>query len=266
MTATTASDHSRRHGGRRRRQRPVVLTTTTVAIRGCRGGIVPRPTRGAVVAAPCPDGLLPRALRGEQRGGGSPCRSAANDADNDGHIGDVRANGVVKDDGDDDNLDDDDNDDEGEDKNRDDNDDNAVVSGESAAAAAPTTRMAATMATSTKVTWTTMSAATTTTTSMTSTMTTTTMGDGTTTMRWRQRQWNDDNLMAMETRALCHPSEATISLCRQFGEESTRERDNFGGRKDRKGSRWKQLGGDHFISTRSIPNQLSAHPRAEEAP
>ncbi len=53
-----------------------------------------------------------------------------------------------------------------------------------------------------------------------------------------RRGWNDDDMMAMGSRALCHPSEeATINLCRQFGEESTRERDDFGGRKDRKGSR-----------------------------
>jgi hypothetical protein len=118
-------------------------------------------------------------------GGGSPCRAAtdaaANDANNDGHIGNIQADGVVKDDGDNDDLDDDD-DDEGKDENRDNDDDDAVVSGEAAAAAAPTTRMAATMATTTKVTWTTMAAATTTRTSMTSTMTTTTMGNGTTTM------------------------------------------------------------------------------------
>ena len=36
--------------------------------------------------------------------------------------------------------------------------------------------------------------------------------DGTTTMQWRQRQWNDNNLMVMGLRAMCHPSEATINL------------------------------------------------------
>ena len=126
------------------------------------GGILPHPTRGAVVATTCPDGLPPG-------GGGSPCRAAANVAagnkDNDGHIGDVRADGVVEDDGDNNDLDNED-DDKGKDKNGDDNDDNAVVSGEAVAAAALTTRMAARMATTTKVTWTAMAAATTTTTSM----------------------------------------------------------------------------------------------------
>jgi hypothetical protein len=63
--------------------------------------------------------------------------------------------------------------------------------------------------------------------------------DGTTTMGWKQRRWNDNDLMRMGSRALCHPSEATINLCRQFGEELTIERDDFGARKDRKGLRWK---------------------------
>jgi len=52
--------------------------------------------------------------------------------------------------------------------------------------------------------------------------------NGTTAMRWRQRRWNNDDVMAMGSRALCHPSEATVNLCQQFGEESTRERDDFG--------------------------------------
>ena len=66
--------------------------------------------------------------------------------------------------------------------------------------------------------------------------------DGTMTMRWRRRRWNDDDMKVMGSRALCHPSEATINLYQQFGEKSTRERDNLGGRKDRKGLRWKGLG------------------------
>jgi len=43
-------------------------------------------------------------------------------------------------------------------------------------------------------------------------------------------------------RAPRHPSEATINLCQQFGEESTKERDNFeeGGGTTEKGRR----GGD----------------------
>jgi hypothetical protein len=119
-------------------------------------------------------------------------------------------------------------------------------------AAMPTTGMAATMATMTKVTWMAMAA----TTTPTTTMTSTTMGqqrcygnndNGMTTME--QRQWNNDDVMVMGSQALCHPSEATINLCRQFGEESSRERDDFGGWKDRKRLRWKRLGGDHFIST-----------------
>ena len=87
-------------------------------------------------------------------------------------------------------------------------------------------------------------------------------------MQWRQQQRDNNNLMAMGSqrgaeclRDLCQPSKATINLCRQFGEKSMRERDNFWGREDRKRSRWKRLGGDHFISTQSNPNQLSAHPR-----
>ncbi len=143
------------------------------------GGILPRPTHGAIAAVTCPDGLPPRGSRGEGRGEGSPCRAApdaaaAADA-NDGHIGNVQADGVVEDDGDDDDLDDDNND-EGEDENGDDDNNNTVVSGEAAAAAAPTTRMAATMARTKKVTWTAMAVATTTATSMTSMMTSTTMG------------------------------------------------------------------------------------------
>ena len=96
--------------------------------------------------------------------------------------------------------------------------------------------------------------------------------NGTTTMRWRRGQMDDDDSMAMggqrhaeRSEAPRHPSEATINLCRQFGEESTRERDNFGGGDDRKGSRWRRLSGDHFISTQSIPNLVpSGHPSAEK--
>jgi hypothetical protein len=97
--------------------------------------------------------------------------------------------------------------------------------------------------------------------------------DRTTMIRWRRLQLDDNDAMAMgsqqhaeRSRALCHPSEATINLCRQFGEESTRERDNFGGGDDRKGSRWRRLSGDHFISTQSIPNLPSGHPSAEKGP
>jgi hypothetical protein len=92
-------------------------------------------------------------------------------------------------------------------------------------------------------------------------------------MRWRRGQMDDDDSMAMggqrhaeRSGAPRHPSEATINLCRQFGEESTRERDNFGGGDDRKGSRWRRLSGDHFISTQSIPNLPSGHPSAENGP
>ena len=91
--------------------------------------------------------------------------------------------------------------------------------------------------------------------------------DGTTTMRWRRGRMVDDDAMAMggqryaeRSGAPRHPSKATINLCRQFGEESTKERDNFGGGDDRKGSRWRRLSGDHFISTQSIPNLPSGHP------
>jgi len=64
-------------------------------------------------------------------------------------------------------------------------------------------------------------------------------------MRWRRGQMDDNDAIAMggqrhaeRSRAPRHPSEATINLCRQFGEELTRERDNFGGGDDRKGSMW----------------------------
>ena len=66
--------------------------------------------------------------------------------------------------------------------------------------------------------------------------------DWTTTMRWRRVQLDDNDVMAMgghrhaeRSRAPCHPSEATINLCRQFREELTRDRDNFGGRMTEKG-------------------------------
>jgi hypothetical protein len=66
--------------------------------------------------------------------------------------------------------------------------------------------------------------------------------DGTTTMRWRRGRIDDDDVMAMGSQrhaersgAPRHPSEATINLYRQFGEESTRERDNFGGGTTEKG-------------------------------
>jgi hypothetical protein len=97
--------------------------------------------------------------------------------------------------------------------------------------------------------------------------------DGTTTMRWRRGRMDNDDAMAMggQRPAEClrvprHPSEATINLCRQFGEESTRERDNFFGGGDRKGLRWRRLSGDHFISTQSIPNLPSGYPSAEKGP
>jgi len=58
---------------------------------------------------------------------------------------------------------------------------------------------------------------------------------------------DNDNAMAMggQQQAEClqaprHPFEATINLCRQFGEELTRERDNLGGGMTEKG----QGGGD----------------------
>jgi hypothetical protein len=79
---------------------------------------------------------------------------------------------------------------------------------------------------------------------------------------WRQQQWDDNIVMVMGSqkrakflRALCHPFEETINICRKFGEESRRERYDFGGW-EKKGSRWKRLGGDHFISTQSIPTHL----------
>jgi hypothetical protein len=122
-----------------------------------------------------------------------------------------------------------------------------------ATTATPTTGMVATMATTMKVRWMMIAAVTMTTTTMTSTTTMTTTrwddNDGMVTMTMERRGWNNNNAMTMGLQMLCQPSEATINLCRQFGEESTSVRDNFGGRKDRKGSRWKQLGGDHFIST-----------------
>jgi hypothetical protein len=97
--------------------------------------------------------------------------------------------------------------------------------------------------------------------------------DGMTTMRWQQGQMDDNDAMAMggqrhaeRSRAPRHQSETTINLCQQFGEESTRERDNFGGGDNRKGSRWRRLSGYHFISTQSIPNLPSGQPSAEKGP
>ncbi len=97
--------------------------------------------------------------------------------------------------------------------------------------------------------------------------------DRTTTMRCRRGQLDDDDAMAMggqrhteRSRTPRHPSEAKINLCRQFGEESMRERDNFGEGDDRKRSRWRRLSGDHFISTQSIPNLPSGYPSAEKGP
>ena len=66
--------------------------------------------------------------------------------------------------------------------------------------------------------------------------------DGMTTMRWQQGRMDNNDTMAMGgqqhaecSRAPRHPSEATINLCRQFGEESTRVRDNSGGGATEKG-------------------------------
>ena len=66
--------------------------------------------------------------------------------------------------------------------------------------------------------------------------------DGTTTMRWRRGRMDDDDAMVMGGQrhaerlgAPRHPSKATINLCRQFGEESTRVRDNFRGGATEKG-------------------------------
>ena len=65
-------------------------------------------------------------------GGESPCRTAADVAadndDDDGHIGDVRVDGIVEDGGDDDNLDND-NDNKGKHENGEDDNDDVVVSG-----------------------------------------------------------------------------------------------------------------------------------------
>ncbi len=51
--------------------------------------------------------------------------------------------------------------------------------------------------------------------------------DGMTTMRWRRGRMDDHDAMTMggqrhaeRSRVPRHPSEATINLCRQFGEES----------------------------------------------
>jgi hypothetical protein len=107
---------------------------------------------------------------------------------------------------------------------------------------------------------------------MTTTMTTTMMinidvvedddNDWTTTMRWRQVQLDDNDVMAMgghrhaeRSRAPRHPSEATINLCRKFREELTRDRDNFGGRTTEKG----QGGGDSVEITSSPLNQFQTY-------
>ena len=84
--------------------------------------------------------------------------------------------------------------------------------------------------------------------------------DGTTMMRWGQGRMDDDDAMAMGGKRHAelsprHPSEATTNLCRQFGEESTKERDNFqgGGRQKRvavEEIEWRSL---HFHSINSKP-------------
>jgi hypothetical protein len=92
-------------------------------------------------------------------------------------------------------------------------------------------------------------------------------------MRWWRGRMDDDDAMAMgdqrhaeSSQTPRQPSETTINLCRQFGEEPTRERHTFGGGDNRKGSRWRRLIWDHFISTQSIPNLPSGHPSAEKGP
>jgi len=86
--------------------------------------------------------------------------------------------------------------------------------------------------------------------------------DGTTTMRRRRGRMDDDDAMAMgvqrhaeRSRAPRHPSEATINLCRQFGEESMRVRDNFGGGATEKG----RGGGDRVDITSSPLNQFQTY-------
>jgi hypothetical protein len=86
--------------------------------------------------------------------------------------------------------------------------------------------------------------------------------DGTTTMRWQRGQMDDNDAMAMGGQrhaklllAPCHPSETTTNLCRQFGEESTEERDNFRGEGRQKRVaveeiEWRSL---HFHSINSKP-------------
>ncbi len=64
---------------------------------------------------------------------------------------------------------------------------------------------------------------------------------------------NDAMAMGSQRHAECsrvphQPSEATINLCRQFGEESTRERDIFGGGTTEKG----RGGGDVEITSSSL--------------
>jgi hypothetical protein len=45
-----------------------------------------------------------------------------------------------------------------------------------------------------------------------------------------------------------------------WGGVDEREGQFFGGGDNRKGSQWRRLSGDHFISTQSIPNLPSGHP------
>jgi hypothetical protein len=82
-------------------------------------------------------------------------------------------------------------------------------------------------------------------------------------MRWRRGRMDDDDAMAMggqrhtelslEPR---HPSKATTNLCRQFGEESTKERDNFGGG----GATEKGRGGGDLVEITSFPlNQFQTY-------
>ena len=86
--------------------------------------------------------------------------------------------------------------------------------------------------------------------------------NGTMLMRWR---WVASNKQNACKHCTTHPGQQSTyvnSLGRSRREIGT----IFFGGDDRKGSRWRRLSGDHFISTQSIPNLPSGHPSAEKGP
>ena len=97
-------------------------------------------------------------------------------------------------------------------------------------------------------------------------------------------RWDDDNEMATRTngRRRCDgdgrpatrrtlasaapPIQGNNQLMSTVWGGVDKREGQFRGGEDRKGSMWRRLSGDHFISTQSIPNLPSGHPSAEKGP